>query len=421
MGFYAQYPANSSGMTSNPSVGVNTAPAPSSSTQVGGQDPSGNLQPLQVDANGNLLVSQDPSIVQHVIVDSSALPAGASTSALQTAGNASLTSIDTQLNSQATATKQDTQTALLTTIDAELLVIDASINTLLKPADTLAKVSEVTSILNPLPAGTNVIGHVIVDSSDLPTGAATAANQTNGSQKSQIVSAAGEVVDVVELSNQLVDTESGLVAHALISGVSTADDTLIRIKVEPDGKVTAEVTGTVTANAGTNLNTSALNLEATQSAMSAKLPATLGQKAMAASMAVVIASDQSAVPVSFAANQSVNVAQINGVTVSTGAGPTGTGVQRVIESNVAAATTANVSSLNTNQTLLASNASRRGASFYNESTENCLVKFGATASATSYTVRMTPLSYYELPQPVYSGVIDGIWDATAGAMRVTEW
>lgn len=38
--------------------------------------------------------------------------------------------------------------------------------------------------------------------------------------------------------------------------------------------------------------------EATLAAMSAKLPATLGQKAMAASLAVVIASDQSAVPVS---------------------------------------------------------------------------------------------------------------------------
>lgn len=59
----------------------------------------------------------------------------------------------------------------------------------------------------------------------------------------------------------------------------------------------ANVIGQVTANAGTNLNTSALNLEATQSAMSAKLPATLGQKTMANSMAVAVASDQSAVPV----------------------------------------------------------------------------------------------------------------------------
>jgi hypothetical protein len=76
-----------------------------------------------------------------------------------------------------------------------------------------------------------------------------------------------------------------------------------------------------TANAGTNLNTSALNLEATQAQikaktdnldvllstratnadlllMSAKLPASLGQKTMAASMSVALASDQTAIPVS---------------------------------------------------------------------------------------------------------------------------
>jgi hypothetical protein len=41
--------------------------------------------------------------------------------------------------------------------------------------------------------------------------------------------------------------------------------------------------------------------ESTLSAMSGKLPATLGQKAMAASMAVVVASDQGAVPISAAA------------------------------------------------------------------------------------------------------------------------
>lgn len=64
-----------------------------------------------------------------------------------------------------------------------------------------------------------------------------------------------------------------------------------------DGGNTITVDGTVTANAGTNLNTSLLSLETTQTAMSAKLPATLGQKAMAASLAVVLASDQASVPV----------------------------------------------------------------------------------------------------------------------------
>lgn len=54
--FYAMYPPGSAGST-NASVGVNGAPAPASSTEVGGINPGGNLQPLQTDSSGNLLVS----------------------------------------------------------------------------------------------------------------------------------------------------------------------------------------------------------------------------------------------------------------------------------------------------------------------------------------------------------------------------
>jgi hypothetical protein len=56
----------------------------------------------------------------------------------------------------------------------------------------------------------------------------------------------------------------------------------------------------------------------------------LGQKAMAASIPVTVASDQAAFPVSQSgSNWSTNVAQINGVAVSMGSGIMGTGVQRV--------------------------------------------------------------------------------------------
>src|SRR6185312_10909706 len=48
------YPGN---VASNPSVGTNGSTAPVQSTQVAGENPSGNLEPLQTDASGNLLVS----------------------------------------------------------------------------------------------------------------------------------------------------------------------------------------------------------------------------------------------------------------------------------------------------------------------------------------------------------------------------
>jgi len=42
---------------SNPSVGTAGQPAPTSVTEVGGVDPSGNLQPIKVDSSGAVIVS----------------------------------------------------------------------------------------------------------------------------------------------------------------------------------------------------------------------------------------------------------------------------------------------------------------------------------------------------------------------------
>ena len=122
------------------------------------------------------------------------------------------------------------------------------------------------------------------------------------------------------------------------------------------------------------------------------------------------------------ANQSVNVAQMNGVTTTMGAGVSGTGVQRVVLANASTATLANVAGSASNVTLLASSATRAGASFYNDSTALLYLKFGATASVTSFTVQIQPSGYYELPTPnIYSGIIDGIWSSATGSCRVTSW
>jgi hypothetical protein len=86
------------------------------------------------------------------------------------------------------------------------------------------------------------------------------------------------------------------------------------------------------------------------------------------------------------------------------------------------ATLANVNDSASSVTLLASNASRKMATIFNDSTVALYVKFGATASLTSFTVKIAAQGYYELPIPVYTGVLDGIWDSDqSGAARVTEW
>lgn len=117
---------------------------------------------------------------------------------------------------------------------------------------------------------------------------------------------------------------------------------------------------------------------------------TFGQKTMAASTPVVLASDQAAIPVDIEGGDS---------TAST--------VTVVARSAVSV-------------TLLASNSTRRGSIIFNDSTANLFVKLGAVASTASFTTRLGSQDTYEVPFN-YVGIIDGIWaSAGAGDAKITE-
>jgi hypothetical protein len=90
------------------------------------------------------------------------------------------------------------------------------------------------------------------------------------------------------------------------------------------------------------------------------------------------------------------------------------------ETRPATATLSNVSGSASSVTLLASNANARLRTVFNDSTANLFLKFGATASTSSFTVKIAAGGYYEFPQPLYTGLVDGIWDAANGAARLTE-
>lgn len=91
----------------------------------------------------------------------------------------------------------------------------------------------------------------------------------------------------------------------------------------------------------------------------------------------------------------------------------------VVKEKSGTATLANVAGSASSVTLIASNANRRGATIQNDSTAILYVKFGSSASSTSYTVKMTADSYYEVPFG-YTGIITGIWVSATGSARVTE-
>jgi hypothetical protein len=73
----------------------------------------------------------------------------------------------------------------------------------------------------------------------------------------------------------------------------------------------------------------------------------------------------------------------------------------------------------TTTVILASNASRLGATIYNEGSAICYLKLGSTASLTSYSCQVASGGYYEVPFG-YTGAIDGITSASTAQLRVTE-
>lgn len=345
----------------NPSVGPNGSSIPVDSTLIGGKNGSGNLTPVSVDSSGNMnvnVVSGGPATPQQVdirdiggavpsatnplpsrLTDGAAfykpttpsdtqpisaaslpLPSGASTSALQTSGNSSLTTIAANTTNAGTPVVSGTVTANQGTGGASAWKVDGS------------------AVTQPISAA----------SLPLPTGATTAANQT----AVQGTVAAGTAATKSELIGGVFNTSLPTLTNT--QQVAFQLDSSGRLIVGTSSAVIGAVTqsGTWTVQPGNTANTTAWLVKELTSSTS---------------------------------------------TVTSVAG--------------------NASSVS----LLASNASRLGATFYNDSTAILYLKLGSTASTSSYTLQMAAGSYYELPTPhLYTGAIDGIWASANGNVRITE-
>lgn len=82
------------------------------------------------------------------------------------------------------------------------------------------------------------------------------------------------------------------------------------------------------------------------------------------------------------------------------------------------ATLSNVTMTGSSVTLAASNTDRKGLYIFNDSGVTVYVKLGTTASSTSFTVKMSDQDYYELPSPIYTGIVTVL--GASGSVRVTE-
>lgn len=85
------------------------------------------------------------------------------------------------------------------------------------------------------------------------------------------------------------------------------------------------------------------------------------------------------------------------------------------------ATLANVASSASSVTIFAAVGNVKARTVYNDSSAILYLKFGATASTTSYTVQLAAAAFYEFSQPCYAGLVDGIWASANGFARVTSW
>ena len=276
---------------------------------MGGYDGAA-VQVIKTDAAGELQVD----------VLSSALPSGAATSAAQTDGSQKTQIVDgsgnvigstgnaldvnlktpitvdvslSQANDSVAVFGSDgaVNRALKTDANGELQidVLSSALPTNAATEATLATLgTEIT--LSAIKTAVEIIDNAIsgsemqvdVVTSALPSGASTSAAQTDGSQKSQIVDAAGDVADVVLLSTNLQGTDKGIVTNTVIHGETTAGGgAFVDVKVTPSGAMTTDTT------------------------LSSIDAAVLGQEAMANSLPVVIASDQSAIKVTDGAGGAV--------------------------------------------------------------------------------------------------------------------
>lgn len=264
------------------------------------------------------------------------------------------------------------------------------------PPPATVSVSQSGSWLVGLLAGTAIIGKVgidqttpgttngvVVNSSVLPTGAATAALQPSNS-------AIGSTT-----SGQTGNLAMGAVTTAAPSYTTGQTNPLSlttagALRVDASGS-TQPVSGTVTANQGgapwsSNVTQIAGNAIDTNS----------GNKS-AGTQRVVIATDQPA--------------------FSTPVPVSGTVTATPKQSSTSAISTVAASA--SNVTLLAANAARVEYTVYNDSTANLyLVENSAAASLTAFTWKIPPGGGWD--STIWTGQVNGIWDSATGNARITE-
>ena len=86
------------------------------------------------------------------------------------------------------------------------------------------------------------------------------------------------------------------------------------------------------------------------------------------------------------------------------------------------ATVTPISNTTSSGTIVPLNNSRRGLQIFNDSTARLYLKYGSSASLSDYSLYLNAGEFWEMAEPIYSGIITGLWNAAdaSGKARVTE-
>lgn len=196
---------------------------------------------------------------------------------------------------------------------------------------------------------------------------------------------------LVDVNGNPISSTDPLPVNVSLAATSVAieDGTTASQKLAVDAG--GRITSIIEAVAGTALAADQTNSELRVSLYITK--STAGDTALTVGQATMVNS----IPVTVASNQTPLTA--------------GTGTRTSVGSSASSVT------------ILASNANRKGAIIYNDSTQILYLDLsGGTATSSSYSVQIPSNGYFELPGPaIYTGAITGIWAAANGNARITEF
>lgn len=93
----------------------------------------------------------------------------------------------------------------------------------------------------------------------------------------------------------------------------------------------------------------------------------------------------------------------------------------VISDRPLVATMTRVTASSSSEVLVFGKVRRATLTMFNDSPSDLLIAYGLTSSyATGFTYYVSPYATLELPQPIYTGDLAGVWEQATGSVRITE-